>query len=425
MIKNIFITSILLLGILVNNAFSQSDDLEYINHVYKDNIHTVLFYQDGWEFSYPIIELNGESQLKLEFDDLDSDIENYSYTLYHCTADWKSSELNQIEYIDGFTENTIGDYSQSFSTMVSYNHYSLNIPNDDVRPLISGNYLLVVYRNYDTEDLVLTRRFSVTDTRLSLTGKVDRSRLVQNMDAGQDITFEISGETLIDPTLNLKVAIYQNGRTDNCIIGPKPDFISGNVLQYTNSRELFFLGGSEFKYFNSKNTTYRSEKVRTIGYQKPYYFFGIEPDRVDAYLPYSFHNDINGERKIALDNSEDPAVEADYVYVDFTLKKENPLNVGDYYVFGGLTDWQILPRAKMQYNAGTNAYEARLLLKQGYYNYTYAFAETENSAADVAQVNGSYYQTENNYLILTYYHEPSSNYDELIGMLIVNSQKKL
>jgi len=133
--------------------------------------------------------------------------------------------------------------------------------------------------------------------------------------------------------------------------------------------------------------------------------------------------DINGDIFIVADHIDNPDLEAEYVYVDFTLVHE-VLEKGNFYVFGALSDWKLLEKMQMKYNYGRNAYELRMLLKQGFYNYKYVYSENKNSEIDNSKIEGNYFETENNYVIYIYYTGTLQEYDELIGVKIVNSLKK-
>ena len=69
---------------------------------------------------------------------------------------------------------------------------------------------------------------------------------------------------------------------------------------------------------------------------------------------------------------------------------------------------------KMQFENGL--YTKRLLLKQGFYNYTYWTTPPE---PDGNQVEGNYFQTENLYEVLVYYRAFQPNADLLIGYFVI------
>ena len=111
----------------------------------------------------------------------------------------------------------------------------------------------------------------------------------------------------------------------------------------------------------------------------------------------------------------------DYVFVHFTLDMESQLLGGTVNVFGALTDWNANQSNEMTWNYETSAYELTLLLKQGYYNYQYVYVLEASSTADETVLEGSHYETENEYEILVYYKKNSGRYDELIGYQVLTS----
>ena len=416
-----------ILFLFLFNIFTQafSQDIRYENYIYQRNIKTVIFHKLGSDFAYPIIELNSDSQIQLKFDDSDNEIKDFNYTIIHCNSDWQPSDLSPIEYIEGFVENQISDYESSFNTLILYNHYKLTFPNDDIKPTVSGNYILLVYEDFDRERIVLTRRFWVNEKKIHIKAEVKRSTLVSSISKSQEITFDISHNFIQYPIDNLKVFIAQNNRQDNMLQNLQPAFIQGNKLIYNNPADLIFSGGNEYRYFNIKNTKYVTERVSSIHYENPYYYFRIVTDKNEAYLPYSYHQDLNGERLITADNTEDSDIESDYVFAEFILKRNTELLSGNFYVFGAISDWRLSENNKMIYDKKKKAYTLRLFLKQGYYNYEYAFAETKESEIDNTIIEGSHYETENDYIIYVYYREPGSVYDKLIGVKFANSMKRL
>ena len=99
---------------------------------------------------------------------------------------------------------------------------------------------------------------------------------------------------------------------------------------------------------------------------------------------------------------------------------EVPVQQGEIYIWGALTNYDFTDYNKLQYNFEQKAYEGRLQLKQGYYNYQYVLME--NGKLDFNYIDGNHAQTENSYTILVYYHDYSGNYDRLIGVKEVNSK---
>ena len=79
----------------------------------------------------------------------------------------------------------------------------------------------------------------------------------------------------------------------------------------------------------------------------------------------------------------------------------------------------------MTYNSDRLAYILDVMLKQGYYNYVYAFKAKGDSVPDITEVEGMHFETENDYMILVYDRPFGDDYDHLIGYIQFNSLKKL
>jgi hypothetical protein len=76
---------------------------------------------------------------------------------------------------------------------------------------------------------------------------------------------------------------------------------------------------------------------------------------------------------------------------------------------------------KMLYNQEDKTYSLTLPFKQGYYEYLYT-VKGRDGLPDVAPIEGSYFETENDYTILIYYRDISNDYDQLIGAKTVSTR---
>ena len=393
------------------------------NFTYKDGIKTILFHKEGWELSDPIIELKRATKLRFSFDELGNQPQTYSYTIIHCNSAWESSQLQEFEYIEGYRDAQIKDYYYSFNTTYDYVHYVLTFPNDEMSPKLSGNYILRIFRDFDRENIVLDRRFYVVEDGVEINAVVKRPGNVEYRNTGQEVDFKIlhKGFHISDPYSDIQVSLVQNGRTDNAITGLKPLFIGNNELNYSYDYENIFPGGNEYRYFDIKSMRYQAEYVASIKFEKPYYHVILTPGEDKAFKPYYFINDLNGRYFVDVQEGRDKHIEADYVFVHFSIPVEAPLVEEDVYVFGALTDWNTIESNQMTYNFETHAYELTLLLKQGYYNYMYAAVKKGGKEADVGYFEGNHYETENDYSIFVYYSDLTSRYQKLVGFFRTNS----
>ncbi|MEN8121960.1 MAG: type IX secretion system plug protein domain-containing protein [Bacteroidota bacterium] len=398
----------------------------FINKTYKKGIKTVLIHKKGWELSFPIIDLNNEEEkIKLSFDELGNNIKDYSWKIIYCNMDWTQSELEPIEYLTGFFEGYIQEYSLSKNTTYNYINYNIDFPNDDVNFEKSGNYIVQIFEQNNPSQIVLTRRFYVINKKVHIKGNIFKQPL-QNNSNNQRVNFILNYDNneIIDPYANLLTTIIKNGES---LISTKtilPSKTGINELGFENKKEISFPGGNEFRHFDIKSLKFLSDRIEKIDYIESSYNVILRPDIPKTNIEYNFKNDLNGKSLIKLENSDRSNIEADYCKVIFRLNAPLNLNKGDYYVYGSLSDWKTSDKCKMTFNESKQQYTLTLILKQGYYNYQYVFKSEGLSIDKTNQwfsVEGNYYQTENDYFLLTYYKNPTDLTDEIVGFAKINS----
>ncbi len=394
--------------------------------VYKESIHSLQIYREGWKLSYPVIDLNSELPLELCFDDIAGEIANYYYKIIHCNFDWTPSNINEGDYTDGFLPGQITNYAMSFNTYFSYIHYTLKLPNDDFRFLISGNYALKVFEDMDEDKVVFIKRFFVSDALVNVNASINRPVLSMYRNNSHEVNFNIeTGSFRIEnPYNDIKVSILQNGRWDQSINNLKPLYDKNGILEYNYQMENIFPAGNEYRWFDIKSMRYQSPYIKSILYSDGHFNVLLFPDPIKASSRYFYEEDLNGKYFIEIQEEQKDDTEADYVYVKFTLPFDSPMTGGEFYVMGALSDQVYSEENRMKYNNENKSYELNLLLKQGYYNYRYEFLRQGKPAGDASVTEGNYYETENDYFILVYYRGSSSRYDRLIGYQIANSLKK-
>ncbi len=406
-----------------NSDYYTENYLRYENYNYKDSIFAVKIFRAGWRMSYPVISLNSNDQIKLIFDEVGRDVKDYYYKIIHCTSDWKQSDLMPMEYINGVENNQISDYDFSFNTVVSYTHYELKIPDDDMQITKSGNYILFVYEDNDEEKPVLTRRFMVFEPMVDIQGRVDRSSNVDNINTNQEVNFKILTNQLYvnDPYTEIKTIILQNGFWAFSQKNISPSMVKDKEIIYNFNAECSFSGVNEFRHFDAKDLKYQTQNVKQIIFENPYYHFKLYDDEVRRFIIYKSDDDIDGKYLIKANYRTNSDIEADYINVYFTLPYDAPLSNGNIYVFGDLSDGTFTKQNRMIYNYRKKAYQLRMMLKQGYYNYWYVLLKDDTDKPDATYFEGSHYQTENDYMILVYFHSMNSTYDRLVGFNVLNS----
>ena len=121
---------------------------------------------------------------------------------------------------------------------------------------------------------------------------------------------------------------------------------------------------------------------KEIDFIHPYFHFETETRQAPSPHTYFSQEDINGRYAIEAEGSQDPGVDADYVFVHFRLDMPLPLD-GSVYLTGALTNWQFDELNRMEYSQEEQAYRLSLLLKQGVYNYRYLFLPAFSEQFDI------------------------------------------
>ncbi len=409
----------------VTDDYYKKNFFRYEDYTYNDKIKTVVLCKDGFALSPPVIQLGTDEKLKLSFDEFGSEYKSYKYTIIHCNANWKPSDLMPSEYIDGFTEDNISTYTASFNTLQNYYHYDLTFPTENLKPTLSGNYILKVYKDEDTDDnLAFTRRFMIYDSKVTLTAQVKRATVIADMNSKQEVDFSINLGTysISNPYSDLKVVITQNDRWDNAITDLQPKYVKDKLLDYNYTDGNTFNGGNEFRHFDIKSLQFISDRLSKITTDSLGYKVILQPDARRSFTVYSSMVDINGRKLIKTDETiKNSDIEGEYAWVHFSLPYYESISTGNIYIFGALTDWHFQKQAIMTYNSKTAEFEGSLYLKQGYYNYEYVLLKNNETIGDETFMEGNHYETENDYTIYVYNQEQGTTYDKLIAIKHLNS----
>lgn len=395
----------------------------YKNEVKHQGIRSVQLYRKGWPLGFPILELNKSHKLILSFDDLNNEGNDYTYKIVHCNYDWTQSDLSESEYLDGINENDLNEGEPSFHTFYNYTNYTSEFPTEDIRITKSGNYALIVYKNYNTDEVVFTRRFYVLEEKAFITPKIERAHQSEFSDTKQQVELKISFDNVGNLTPEtLKVLVSQNNDPNSSKYFSKP-FIKGDIYEYIDIDEILFDAGNEYRYADLKDTKYKNLNVSKIGYDNRYYHYYLLPDNDRSFKEYYTNSDLNGNYYIINERADNSAIEADYVYLHYYLKSF-PVDANQkIYVYGAFSNWELSDDYVMHYNYKGGYYEATTLQKQGAYNYKYVL--TTNGKADFNHFSGNYYQTENDYVIYVYCKSEDDRYDRFIGFKKSNSIKVL
>lgn len=384
--------------------------------VFDERIKSLQIRLDGDDFACPIAIINSDDRIRIDFDHLAEDREYFRYSLTHCNASWIPSNLVDSDFLDGFNEGTIDDYRYSNATTVHYVHYSLTIPNEQVAPKLSGNYLLKIYQEDSPDSTLIQCRFMVseqtTPIRMSAASQtdIDYNKSHQQL----SINVDIDRTYIEDPFNDLIVVVNQNGRLDNEKALRHPLRLQGNTAVFEHQQPLIFDAGNEYRRFETVSDTYPGMGVADIEYFDPYYHYRLTSDESRDSEEYVYDQTQHGRYFIREYNSTDSDVDADYGVVHFSLNYPPEPGIM-IFLDGDFTQRRFDENARMQFNQSTGQWERAMLLKQGAYNYQYLIVPSGAVRGYTKAIEGDKYQTVNEYSARVYHRRRGELYDRLIG----------
>ena len=395
----------------------------------------------------PIATLGASGIFIVTFDDMRGDNKRFRYKIELCNADWTTSNLSDLEYIEGFSDDIVPDGDISLGVSTNYSNYRFAVPSQNMNIKKSGNYMLHIYEDNSDKTPILSRRFLLVERLLGVyanftpTGVSDKSETHHEF----DFTAETKSFPMANPRQELRAVVLQNGRWDNAKKKIAPVFDRGSEYVFDYQDSIVFSAGKEFRNFDIRSLNYRRLGVNKI--------ITDDDDDIQVLLAKDsirpsnrsiYYNDVNGS--YIIDNVDLPGtavniasvttaglinsnarMRSEYANVLFRLKANAPFENADVYVMGKIFDWQLYPENKMIYDEQSHEYLAEISMKQGYYNYTYAVVpRTKNKYSlpyNTSEIDGDWYETENDYTILLYYRPQGGRNDRIIGMGSLNSVK--
>lgn len=381
-------------------------------------LKTILFYSygQGDDFSQrinnpPVIYLNGNQSLILEFDDLNATYSQYKAKVKHLTLTGIPSDLSEIEYLNDFNEYFVNDYSVSENTKIPFYHYGVKIPT----PKISGNFLLQLFAN-NNSDPILELPFWVVDSKISVSTNViiPRDSEFWKTHHQIDVNIETGNAGIFFPQRDLKVFVRQNQRIEKTMELPNSAMKNSgkNSLAFRFfDNENLFEAGNEFRYLDISSNMRRGQNIASIELNTPDEFFTIiQKKRSNKGYLDSYDN--NGGFIINSIGNGSDNLKADYVKVHFSLEETYDIENTQPVIIGKLTDW--IPQ-NLSFNPNSQLFEIELMLKQGVYDYCFGLKNLKTGIIDEKILEGTFSDAHNTYEVFVYESIPGSRNYRLLG----------
>ncbi|MEM6845574.1 MAG: DUF5103 domain-containing protein [Bacteroidota bacterium] len=407
------------------NSLNSSVSTEVLyDQAFRQNVRSIrLLLPDGvlWSSAYRI---GDPTPVILAFDVLElgnTEVANdFQVKIIHCNADWRKSNLSNIDFLYDYNEFRVTNEAFSYNTQVDFTQYRISLP----RVKLPGNYIIWVYEGRDESKVVFTKRLMVYDQIMGVGAEVVRSNGAAERMTSHQIEFfvDFSSVNVLNPLEDIYVVIRQNYQWFNAIEGLKPTFVrqERQQLEYQHfDLQNNFYAGNEYRFFDLRTLNALGQNVGDIRRdQVPIQAF-LLPDRNRGREVYSQYEDLNGAYVVNnLDNRGDE-LNADYVKTHFFLEADQKVT-GNVYVVGAFNNQTLTPENRMVYDPTLKGYTADLLLKQGFYNYQYYVSDDQPNNPYV--FDGSLFEVENEYDILVYTRPIGTRGDILAGYTQITSQ---
>lgn len=370
------------------------------NRIFSPQIKSLQAMVNQDFLSPAVMRLHTDDILQIAFDELSHDYHRYAYTIERCEADWTpSEEVFESDWLEGFNAIVIDDHEQSVNTIIPYTHYQLQIPNDQCRLKMSGNYRLHIIDDESQKELACVE-FMVTDQTMSLFMEASTNTDIDHNISHQQLSISLNynNHIVTNPQEQIRMVVRQNDREDNSRLHVSPSFIQANGLRWQHHQQLIFDAGNEYhKYevLDPSHPTMGIDYINWDGEQYQVYPFINEPRP-----HYIYDEDADGAFYIRNSDNRENDTASEYVWVNYRLKAPE-LPFGRI-IIQGMWTTEAPETYLMSYDETERLYTASILQKQGYYSYQYLWQDQDGHLQTLPS-EGNFYQTENRYQAYIYY----------------------
>ena len=326
----------------ISNDEIEEEKQQYEQRIFNRDFKSLTFKSNSLILGDPCYNLNSLNAVSIDFDLLKNNSESLQYQLIHCDKDWKKSNISSMDAIDGFDIDYIENQKISYGPIQQYIHYNFKLPNNHTNFLISGNYIIKIFSEGESNKPIANIKFFVSEQSSNVNFNIDESSDVEQSKYLQSYEIECTynSSNTIDPFSNIYINIEQNHQTFNQQWISGPNFIKENKLVFLPNEEQTFNGGNEFRFFDISSFRNGSQFVEKTYFEDTSYKIILKIDQKRSYRQYLEYKDMNGRFFIRTYDNDEADFQSEYGWVEFKLNMRKELS-DSIYIYGQLSNWKL------------------------------------------------------------------------------------
>lgn len=365
-----------------------------------------------------LIDQSADERLIITFDVFGLSALDLVYSLEHCDAEGHSSGLLPGEAIEGLREQELAPPIVLHASPLPYQHYTLELPNDQLSFLISGRYRLSVYSRWAVDKPLLELPVFFSDGVIAVEGDLLSMFEATANQEKQQLRLQLSEldhiRTGVNDQVQVKVVVLQDASlTIPSVMLSTPTRQEGDRYVYDWNKAPTFWAGNEYLHLEHSSNEGRSFGVYNSTVQNGCTYLQVTPYAPGVIPQYHSISDQDGRQLIR--SSSRVHAEGEYHLVEFSLvmPERSP---GRVILEGEAFDHIPIEKRSMTYDNTRACYRLTLPLKAGYQDYRYVFLpEVPADYAHIKPLDGSYYETGHSYTVLVYCRKFGERSEQLVG----------
>lgn len=375
--------------------------------VSSDLVRSIRLVKAGNPASAPVIELNSNEQLGLQFEMLEFDNRQLQIRFTHHNPDWSRSSLPPEFFLDRTFSLYLESGTLSRGTQrPQYRQYSYSFPNEQFSFTKSGNYMLQI-EDRDTGYLLFSLPFFVMENEGTILSSVERITTPRRdlRIAHRPVSRYLLSDEVEQPQFDLEFYFVQNqfwGRTRKAT---EVDFSSPDEVYFELDRNMPFIGDYEFLELRLDQISQQNPQVLEAS---PHEI----PPRLLLFDDVSGFASSGRLLNFGRFGNPDLSLDSRYANVVFTFDPGDLDRDAEIYLLGDFNNWSVNSRNRLRFNEQIGRWQASSIIKEGVYHYKYVLM-VENSIDDL-RFDDLFLRTPQEYHALVYMHDSREFYHRLL-----------